>query len=395
MGLKEKVEDLKLLIKNERKIWFIGGFLLLCMLIVLATPGGNSKPRKPKENKPAAPEASGVDMSEMYKDLLLSMQQDMKEIQTKTDKHSQSITRFSGDLEKNKQDTAKIFEGILKENETLSTKVEELDEKLKSKDVTPVAMRDESKPDASPGDLTPFVIEENNIPEPPKPPKRPKFTFISPGDAVPVMLLSGVNAPVDGTPYPVVFKLNGQIEGPDGSALDLGEARILSAAQGSEVDGRVLFRLTSISLRQKDGRRSVVDVDGWVVGEDGIRGMKGRLIDKLPETILAIATAGTLSAGAKTMLRNKNGNNNVTFNNTRPQESGINVNSVAMEDSLGKGLNDATQKLVDVIIERHEKLIPVVEVLAGREAVAVFSQPVEVSICEENCDAESAYSSLD
>lgn len=389
MTIKDKMQDAKLLLQNERRIWFFGAFILVCILVFMMT---NNAPRKPRAKAPEASDQAPMAITDAYKDLLYSIQQELKELQARSQTQGQGVDRLKTDLDKNKQDAARIFEQIINETESLNEKIEGISDKMKRTDSNAPAFPDDGRTNESgPGELEPMVFQENNVPPPPKKPKHSKFTFISPGDAVPVLLLSGVNAPVDGTPYPVVFKLNGSIEGPDGSSLDLGEARLISAAQGSEVDGRVLFRLTNLSITHKDRRRSVTEVDGWVVGEDGIRGMKGKLIDKLPETLLALATAGTLGAfGSKEL--GKNGSNQ-TYNDNNG--NGISITSQGTEDAIATGLNKAVQRLSDVIIQRHEKLIPVVEVLSGREAVAVFSQPVEVSPCEEDCATEDTYASLD
>ncbi len=391
MTVKDKLQDAKMLLQNERRIWFFGIFILVCIVVFMMTEDPKSKRRVGKA--PEATDQTPMVMTDAYKDLIYSMQQDLKQLRSESQTQGQGVDRIKTDLDKNKQDSVRIFEQLLNEYDSLNDKVDTLGDKMKSKDSTTPAFQDDGRTNESgPGDLQPLLFTENNIPAPPKPPKHRKFTFISPGDAAPVVLLSGVNAPVDGTPYPVVFKLNGTIEGPDGSSLDLGEARVISAAQGSEVDGRVLFRLTNISVRHKNGRRSVVEVDGWVVGEDGIRGMKGKLIDKLPETLLAIGAATTASAAAT----NAFGGNSKTYSTSSDvNSSGVNVNSEGMENAIGKGFNKSTQKLVDVIIDRHEKLIPVVEVLSGREAVAVFSQPVEISPCEDDCENEDSYGSVD
>lgn len=386
MNLKDRIQDAKLLFKNERRIWFILGFLGLCAAVFMMTNEPANK--RPKAKKTAVTE-SKLDMNDAYKDLIQSLQQDVKDLRAQTAKQNQGFERIKTDLDNSKRDITGYFGELINKYDTLDKNVDALEEKIRNKTQQPSAFPEETQGDKSAGELEPVFLQENNVPEPPAPPKHSKLTFISPGDAVPVMLLSGVNAPVDGTPYPVVFKLNGSIDGPDGSALDLGEARLISAAQGSEVDGRVLFRLTNLSIRHKDGRRSVVAVDGWIVGEDGIRGMKGTLIDKLGETILAIAVAGTASAFAQKALGDAD--EGATVQNS----PGIDITNIEAQDALGTGLNQATQRLVDVIIDRHEKLIPVVEVLSGREAVAVFSQPVEISPCENDCDGEDVFGSMD
>ena len=114
-----------------------------------------------------------------------------------------------------------------------------------------------------------------------------------------VKLLAGVNAPTDGTPYPVVLKLLGNVMGPDGNTIPLGEARLIAAAQGSLTDSRVLFRLTRLSIRLPNGRRKEFAIDGWVVGEDGIRGMSGVLIDPIGKAIGGAAMAGVRAASGR------------------------------------------------------------------------------------------------
>ena len=83
--------------------------------------------------------------------------------------------------------------------------------------------------------------------------------------------------------------------GPDGNAVPLGEARIIAAAQGSLTDSRVLFRLTRLSIRLPSGKRKEFPIDGWIVGEDGIRGLEGVLIDPIGKAIVGAGMAGGLA----------------------------------------------------------------------------------------------------
>lgn len=179
-------------------------------------------------------------------------------------------------------------------------------------------------------------------------PVRPENWTILPGATTEVELLTGVHAPVEGTPSPVVFKITGDVIGPDGSTFNVGEGRLLAAAQGSEFDGRALFRLTQLAIRQSDGRRSVTDVDGWVLGEDGIRGVHGRLIDKLvTQSFVDLVEPAVVQAS----------------NRER--------------------------------IDSYEKLTPIVELLPGRKVLAVFSRTAEIEIIDESADEEVYSASLD
>jgi len=123
---------------------------------------------------------------------------------------------------------------------------------------------------------------------------RSEYAVIGAGDSVRARLLTGVNASTDGVTYPVMFKLIGDVQGPDGSSLPLGEARITGAVQASMVDSRALFRIHRINMRFPNGRKRVIPVDGWIIGEDGINGMQGILIDPMNKIIEGEVLTGTI-----------------------------------------------------------------------------------------------------
>jgi hypothetical protein len=230
---------------------------------------------------------------------------------------------------------------------------------------------------------------------PPERPEKPRLAAVMPGDSVRVKLLAGVNAPTDGTPYPVVLKLIGDVIGPDGNSVPLGEARVIAAAQGSLTDSRVLFRLTRLSIRLPNGRRKEFGIDGWVVGEDGIRGMEGVLIDPIGKAIAGAGMAGGL-AGLGQGLAAANTVNRFGVGNT-PDTSFVQDGKMG-EYAAGMALSSAAKEWNSIIRERLAQLVPVVQVLSNREATAVFSQSLTVPDLLEQLDEEDpsvVYTSLD
>ncbi len=189
------------------------------------------------------------------------------------------------------------------------------------------------------------------------------------GDSVRVQLLAGVNAPTDGTPYPVVMKLIGDVQGPDGSNLPLGEARVIAAAQGSLTDGRALFRLSSLNLRLPNGQRKVIDIDGYVVGEDGKLGMEGVLIDPLSKILGAVAIAGAVEGTGSAYAQSQTTTYRGVLGNTESEVTGD-----IFKYGAGKGVQNASKEWSGIIKERAQQMVPHVEVLSGRMATAVFSQ---------------------
>ena len=204
-------------------------------------------------------------------------------------------------------------------------------------------------------------------------------------------MIAGVNAPTDGTPYPVLFQIVSDIVGPDGSRLPVGEARVVAAAQGSISDSRALYRLTDLSLRLPNGERKVVKIDGWVVGEDGIRGMPGILKDQLGRVIAVSAGLGAIDGFGRAIVADQVSVS--TFGNGS-QETVISGEVETL--AAGGALRGASDALTEVIRERFEQLTPVVQIYSGREATAVFASSVVVDgLYEALEDVDYQYASLD
>lgn len=372
--MKEKIEDIKALVKNDRRIWFVGAFVLAALFVWSLT----NQPTRKRHIPDDKPSPQGMGPTEQYGDLIQAFKNDIDTAKRDQAQMNDQMVRTEASLKEHKERVSGIFETIVDKFENLQREVDSLAAALKQQQEAPSP--DQAKVLEGPDSVESIGFDKPNVAPPPPEPKPLRVSVIAPGDSVDVELLTGVNAPVDGTPYPVVFKLAGPIGGPDGSSLELGEARLIAAAQGSESDSRALFRLSSLSLRHSSGRRAVVKVDGWVVGEDGVRGMTGRLIDKLGRLILA--TAGVSFAAA---LGQRVGGGNTYYNSNRGN-NGLRLNPNDVNLATASALTDASNRLGQILLNRYESLVPVVEVLSGREAVAIFSQSAEIGVLEEDQD---------
>lgn len=380
--MKEKLEEIKLIVRNDKKYLFVGLFVLAVAVMYLLTD--NKKPRKAR---PASPVANGTQMvaDEGTSDIISSFRTQIQEARQDNKNQEAVIGRLTTDFKEHKTRVEGVLESVVDKVEQLNQEIALITSNLKDRQNANDAVPPPQAPLQADG-LDVIAPDPPAIPPPPLPPVPNRVTVIAPGDSVECELLSGVNAPVDGTPYPVVFQLAGPIIGPDGSTLPLGEARLIAAAQGSEVDSRALFRLSSLSIRHKSGRRDVVKVDGWIVGEDGIRGMSGRLIDKLGRLILATAGVSFTAALGDQLTGNSKGDFNNRNNNQNP---GFYVDNSDVDFAAASALTDASNRLGKLLLDKYESFVPVVEVLASRKAVAVFSQTAEVGILEED-DAEAS-----
>jgi hypothetical protein len=385
--MNQKLEDLKTLIKSDKRIMAAGAFLIVVLLFLLLS--SDTKQQRPIRPKQAATVSKqGMSSEEQFTDLIIAFKNDIESQKRQSAELTAQIQRTEKDAETFRQRTAGIFETLTDKFEQVQRDLDQLAAAINRggadvgiQPLPPVEGEDQL--------VTEWFDEQDGVGRPVEP--RPlRVSVIAPGDSVPVELLTGVNAPTDGTPYPVVFKLAGAITGPDGSALDLGEGRLIAAAQGSESDSRALFRITQLSLRHPTGRRSVVEVDGWIVGEDGIRGMQGRLEDKLGRLILATAVISGVTAMGQQLQRNTR----VFFGGGIGQQQGFNIQGQDLEFAAASALTDASNRLGQVLLRRYEALVPVVEVLSGREAVAIFSRPAEIAILDEDLITTASYSDL-
>ena len=401
--MKQQLKDLALRLKGERKWRFVGlGVLALLAWVMMQNP----PPSAPRNDarQPQMGSSSSIQSKEVVDDIMARFRSDQDELRKQVQEANKQLQDNQQALQDYEQRTAEIFKKILERMSDQNTggagrmpASNPIDAGGADGTGRNMAMNNVDQPidePQSPNELEPFGGEAPEAPPPP-PPAPAKVAFVGAGDSVRIKLLAGVNAPTDGTPYPVVFKLVGDVNGPDGSALPLGEARLIAAAQGSLVDSRALFRLTSLNVRLPNGQRKVVPVDGWVVGEDGIRGMEGILIDPIGKVIAGSAMAGGLHGlgqgiadANSTVTRTKGG----LFG---PSEETTNITGDIGEYAAGKALTGASETYASIIQERFRQMIPQVQVLSGREATAVFAKSLPITDLFEALETEEDSSTVD
>ncbi len=403
--MKAKIKDFLTLLQTDRKTQLMAGVGLLVVFAFFMNSAPEAPRKKPMPQvKPKKVSAGGAGTAEAYEDLVTSFAQDVKVLQESV----KLLQTEASSREKQFQDydakTAAIFTKILERmnsgefsNAGGSTNQ---NGNNYNNNMAPIDVDNGESTNANGAqgasfapasqELEPFGLDHVEPAPPPLPP-REKSAFVAVGDSVRIKLLAGVNAPTDGTPYPVVFKLHDDIIGPDGSRLPLGEARLIAAAQGSLADSRALFRLTDLSVRLPDGQRRTYKVDGWVVGEDGIRGMKGRLIDHLGKAIGAASAIGA-AKGATEALKSTQTTDFLSDDGSVTQLATGDTASLLATSAIAGGLGGWGE----IIKDRINQLVPHVEVLSGREGTAVFAKSIIIDgLFEAMEDDSSGLASLD
>ena len=114
------------------------------------------------------------------------------------------------------------------------------------------------------------------------------------------VLLAGLDAPTGGqsqtNPHPVLLQLRDLGILPNKYRYDWKECTVTAAGYGDISSERAYIRTETLSCIGKDGKVLDVPIKGYIVGEDGKAGMRGRLVSKqgaaLANGLLAGVVAG-------------------------------------------------------------------------------------------------------
>jgi conjugal transfer pilus assembly protein TraB len=172
-------------------------------------------------------------------------------------------------------------------------------------------------------------------------------------------------------PQPIVLRLSEGGTMPRGWKSALKDGVIIGSCYGDLSSERAICRLHKLSLIEKGGRLIERSVEGWIIGEDGAPGMRGKVVDKAGAVAREAFLSGILS-GMSNFLK-FDAQTSVypvsPFGQTRalsPQE--------ALKGGVGQGASSALEKLAEFSIKRAESMAPVIVVNPGRVVDVVFKE---------------------
>jgi len=103
-----------------------------------------------------------------------------------------------------------------------------------------------------------------------------------------------------GTTFALV-NVTGTYHAANGFSSDLKNCFVQTQAFPDFASSRVLLKPTKLSCNMPDGQTKNWSVAGWVVGQDGIEGVKGKVNENLGNQVAASALLGALSGAASTV----------------------------------------------------------------------------------------------
>ena len=189
------------------------------------------------------------------------------------------------------------------------------------------------------------------------------------------VLLGGLDAPTGGqaqrNPQPVLLRLADNAILPNQFRARVKECFIVGAGYGDVSSERAYIRTESLSCVTRDGTAIDVPVKGYVAGEDGKAGMRGRLVSKQGQILANALLAGVASGIGHAFTQSATTLSVSPLGTTSTVDPGK-----QLEAGLGTGVGKALDRLAQYYISLAEKVFPVIEVDAGRSVDVVLTQGV-------------------
>ena len=172
---------------------------------------------------------------------------------------------------------------------------------------------------------------------------------------------------------PVLLRIKDPGQLPNFFQSNISDCHIIGAGFGDIASERAKIRLETLSCVLLNGDILEVAITGYVAGEDGKNGMRGRVVPRTGSLIAKSLLAGTLSGIGGAVGQQ--------FQNLSTSPLGsvttIDPNRVA-QAGLAEGTQSALEKLADFYLARANEIYPVIEIEANRIGEIILTSKVDL-----------------
>jgi len=204
-------------------------------------------------------------------------------------------------------------------------------------------------------------------------------TYIPSGSFMRAVLLGGLDAPTGGqaqnNPWPILLRVQDHAFLPNRFRAKVKECFLLGSGYGDISSERAYLRLESLSCVLNNGEVVDTAAKGYVVGEDGKAGMRGRLVSKQGQVLANALLAGVASGIGQAFQQSATTYSTSPLGSVGTVESGKELRAGA-----GAGVGKALDRLSQYYINLAEKMFPIIEVDAGRVVDVVLTKGITLGL---------------
>lgn len=202
-----------------------------------------------------------------------------------------------------------------------------------------------------------------------------------------VALLGGLDAPTGGqaqnNPWPVLMRVQDNAFLPNKYRAAVKECFLLGAGFGEISSERVSIKIETFSCVLNNGEVVDTSAKGYVVGEDGKAGMRGRLVTKQGQVLANALTMGVVSGIGSGFQQSATQYNQTAFGTTSQVDP-----SKTFTAGVGAGVGKALDRLSQYYIKLAEKMFPIIEIDAGRVVEVVLTKGLTLGVATPGADDE-------
>ncbi len=201
--------------------------------------------------------------------------------------------------------------------------------------------------------------------------------YIPAGSFASVRLLSGVDAPTGGAananPIPVLLRVMTDGTLPNFFHSNVSSCHVVASAHGEISSERAHIQLERISCVLLNGNAIETQVKGYITGEDGKAGMRGRLVSKQGSLIARSLLTGLASGFGRTLQQQSQ----QLATSPLGAVATVDPNRV-LQAGAGAGISTALEKIADYYLQRANEIYPIIEIAANREGEAILQEGVSL-----------------
>lgn len=207
--------------------------------------------------------------------------------------------------------------------------------------------------------------------------------FIPAGSFANARLLAGISVPtgvtVQSDPFPVIIQITGKAITPNDQTIDLKSCRVIGSCYGNISNERAIVRLETLSCVDiKTKAVNETKITGYLVGGDGLPGIRGNVISMDKKHIQNAFIGGFISGLAKTAQEKSDSSISLNLNNQlKPQKF-----KDKLQDNSLSSLGEGTDKIANYFIKKAESIQEVIEVPIGASVSVVFSSGVYMNAAD-------------
>lgn len=362
-----------------------GIFLILAVVGIFMSPSNPAPLQKSKEapqNSLAMPGGSHDLSFEKLAAQVEASTQDLERVKQKNSQLEKALAAKPAVQPQGSSETLAELKKVKDDMETLK-KRPSLDDELpppSANDMAVVPVAVEPKPEPSKLRIiggAPRAEKNVDAPEQQQP-----IVFLPAGSNFEGVLLNGMDAPTSAVtmknPVPALLRIKTDAILPNRHRYDVRECFVIVSGFGVLSTERAQLQLVSLSCEKNDGSVIETKLEGYLVGEDGKVGLRGRLVTKQGQIIAKSLVAGFFSGFSAAMAPTAVPQLNTTPGATVEYQLPNLANAATA--GAAQGMSASAAAISKFYLDMAKEMFPVIEVDSMRRATIILTKGVELNI---------------